>query len=79
VREVIVFATELALPGVAVHDARAIQWELFIFADVRDVLAGPRPQTVVVIHGGTAQPDAWRAALREAGVLPAPAEPGDRG
>lgn len=62
------FATELQL-GETSADPRLIRWELFVFSDVRDVLPGSEAGTVVVIHLGAAEPDAWRAELRRAGLL----------
>ena len=62
------FATELEL-GETAPDVRLLRWELFVFRDVRDVLPGTRRGTVVVIHTGVAQCDAWLAELRDAGLL----------
>ena len=62
------FATELEL-GDAARNPSAVRWELFLFRDVRDVLPGPRPGSVVVFHSGLARPDAWRAELQDAGLL----------
>ncbi len=63
------FATELEL-GAAAPDVRIVRWELFVFRSVRDVLPGPREGVVVVIHRGPARLEAWRAVLRDAGLLP---------
>jgi len=62
------FATELDL-GDATPDPRLVRWELFLFRDVRDVLPGCRPGTVLVIHTGPARCDLWLAELREAGLV----------
>lgn len=54
---------------------RWVRWELFVFHDVRDVLPGPRPDTVVVCHRGPQRPGDWIAALEVAGMAdeePAP-------
>jgi hypothetical protein len=67
--------TQLTHPALAQHDPRVVRWELFVFSDVRDVLPTPRPDTVVVVHRGPAQPAHWLAALQDAGMLdtqPAP-------
>ena len=61
------FATELEL-GDAALDPCAVRWGLFRCREVRDVLPGARPGTVVVIHTGAARPWAWRTELRVAGV-----------
>jgi len=63
-----VFVSELNF-GRAAPDVRLVRWELFVFPGVRDVLAGPRPETVVVVHRGPARVDAWLAQLRGAGLL----------
>ena len=57
------FATELEL-GDAARDHRVVRWQLFCFREIRDVLPGSREGLVVVIHHGTARPEAWRAELR---------------
>jgi hypothetical protein len=70
-----VYLTELTHPALALHDARLVRWELFVFSDVRDVLPTPRRDTVVVVHRGPARTDDWIAALGAAGMLdqrPAP-------
>jgi hypothetical protein len=61
--------TELTHPSLARHDPRVVRWELFVFSDVRDVLATSRPETVVVAHRGPARPAEWLAALGAAGML----------
>ena len=61
--------TQLTHPALARHDPRVVRWELFVFSDVRDVLPTPRQDTVVVVHRGRAQRDAWLVALSDAGML----------
>jgi len=61
--------TLLSHPALAQHDPRVVRWELFVFSDVRDVLPTIKPDAVVVVHRGPAQPAQWLAALREAGML----------
>jgi hypothetical protein len=61
--------TQLSHPALAQHDPRVVRWELFVFSDVRDVLPTAKPDTVVVVHRGPAQPAQWLAALQEAGML----------
>jgi hypothetical protein len=67
--------TQLTHPALAQRDPRVVRWELFVFSDVRDVLPTPRPDTVVVVHRGPAQPAQWLAALRDAGMLDAQPAP----
>jgi protein-L-isoaspartate O-methyltransferase len=67
--------TQLSHPALAQHDPRVVRWELFIFSDVRDVLPTSRPDAVVVVHRGPAQPAQWLAALQEAGMLDMPIAP----
>jgi hypothetical protein len=45
----------------------AIRWELFVFHDVRDVVATDRPDVLHVIHRGAPDPSGWREVLRSAG------------
>lgn len=67
--------TQLTHPAFARHDPRVVRWELFVFSDVRDVLPTPRPETIVVVHRGPAQPAQWLAVLQDAGMLEAQAAP----
>ena len=67
--------TQLSHPALAQHDPRVVRWELFVFSDVRDVLPTSKPETVVVVHRGPAQPAQWLAALQEAGMLEMPLAP----
>lgn len=62
------FATEIDL-GDDAPDPRLVRWELFLFRDVRDVLPGTRPGTMLVIHTGPACSELWLAELREAGLV----------
>lgn len=55
--------TELTHPAIAGRDVGWIQWELFVFEDVRDVLPSNRSDTVLVVHRGPAREEAWTAAL----------------
>lgn len=67
--------TELSDPRLVGLDWRWVRWELFVFHDVRDVLPGSRPDTVVVFHRGAQHPGDWIAALEAAGMAdeePAP-------
>lgn len=45
----------------------AIRWELFLFEDVRDVLATNRSDSLTVVFRGEPRPVEWREALRSAG------------
>jgi hypothetical protein len=45
----------------------AIRWELFVFHDVRDVVATDRPDVLLVIHRGAPDASGWLEALRSAG------------
>jgi hypothetical protein len=46
----------------------ALRWDLFVFPEVRDVVQTPRAETVAVLYeGGHPDPEAWSAALKEAG------------
>jgi hypothetical protein len=67
--------TQLSHPALAQHDPRVVRWELFVFSDVRDVLPTSKPDSVVVVHRGPAQPAQWLAALQEAGMLDMQAAP----
>jgi hypothetical protein len=67
--------TQLTHPALAEHDPRVVRWELFVFSDVRDVLPTLRPDTIVVVHRGVAQPAQWLAALQDVGMLQAQAPP----
>lgn len=59
--------TELRFPrGSALW--RWVRWELFIFHDVRDVLATRDPDLVLVVHRGLAQTERWLRTLRDAGL-----------
>lgn len=69
---------ELRFPGFdAASERGPICWELFLHRDVRDVLLTPRPDTLQVVHRGSASPEAWLATLREAGFPEAVFEAGD--
>lgn len=63
------FVTELDAPGVQPSDAEAARWELFVFGEVRDVLASRRPDTLLVVHEGRERRGDWREALAAAGLL----------
>ena len=58
--------SELRIPGGSEH-WRWLRWELFIFPDVRDVLATSSRDRVLVLHRGAAQPERWLQALDDAG------------
>lgn len=62
-----IFLTELRVPGGSEH-WRWVRWELFIFHDVRDVLATGERDRVVIVHRGCAQPARWLRALKDAGL-----------
>ncbi len=62
------YLTEFSLPGLDRHRVTAVRWELFVFHDVRDVLPGSHPDTVVVAHRGQARRAAWRTTLLAAGI-----------
>jgi hypothetical protein len=64
-----VFVTELHAPGVRRSDAEAARWELFVFGEVRDVLASRRPDTLLVVHEGRERRGEWREALAAAGLV----------
>ena len=70
--------SELYVPDGGRHCHR-VRWELFIFSEVRDVLATSDRDRVLVVHRGAAQPDLWLQALSEAGLetsnVGAPANP----
>jgi hypothetical protein len=68
-QEVDVSITELTHPGIEGCDVRWVQWELFVFGDVRDVLPGPQPDTVLVVHRGPARVEEWTDALVRSGLL----------
>jgi hypothetical protein len=70
-----VILTQLTHPALAEHDPRVVRWELFVFSDVRDILPTPRPDTIVVVDRGVAQPAQWLAALQDVGMLQAQAPP----
>lgn len=55
------------MPGGSEH-WRWVRWELFIFREIRDVLATGERDRVVVAHRGQAQPTRWLQALRDAGL-----------
>lgn len=61
-------ATELDL-GPRAPDWRLVRWDLFIFPEIRDVLATGRDGIVVVIHHGPARVEQWVSQLRSAGLL----------
>jgi hypothetical protein len=46
---------------------QAVRWELFLFHDVRDVLATDRPDVLTVIYRGEPDLPQWLEALRLAG------------
>jgi hypothetical protein len=62
-----IFLSELRVPGGSEH-WRWVRWELFIFGEVRDVLATGERDRVLVVHRGRAQPERWLQALRDAGL-----------
>lgn len=62
-----IFLSELRVPG-ASEQWRWGRWELFIFRDVRDVLATRDTDRVVIVHRGRAQPERWLQALNNAGL-----------
>lgn len=65
-------ASELRFPGFDAGGERDwIRWELFLHHEVRDVLRTRWSDTLLVLHRGTANPEAWSATLRAAG-FPAP-------
>jgi hypothetical protein len=68
-QEVDVNITELTHPGIAGCDVGWVQWELFVFRDIRDVLSGSRPDTVLVVHRGPARVEDWTDALVRSGLL----------
>jgi hypothetical protein len=45
----------------------AIRWELFVFDDVRDVLATDGPDTLTIVYRGSPRPAEWLEALNVAG------------
>src|SRR6266446_4365190 len=45
----------------------AIRWELFVFDDVRDVLATDGPDALTILYRGNPRPDEWLEALGAAG------------
>ena len=45
----------------------AIRWELFVFRDVRDVVATDRPDVLYVIHRGEPDLRGWLETLCSAG------------
>jgi hypothetical protein len=59
-------AYEIRVPG-GRDMVSAIRWELFVFHDVREVLATDRPDVVIVIHRDQPQPSRWLETLRSAG------------
>ncbi len=68
-------AYELRVRGLSDDStAAAVRWQLFVFAEVRDVVRAARPETVTVLYeGGRPDPEAWCAALRDAGFAAEPA------
>lgn len=46
-----------------------VQWDLFLVRDVRGVLPTADPDRVLVVHGAPADPERWRALLRDGGFL----------
>ena len=46
-----------------------IRWELFVFRDVRDVLATADPDRLLVVHYGAARPQDWLEALWRSGLI----------
>lgn len=74
----VVWATELSLGWEVTPRSMAaalVRSELALFTSVVDVLPASRSDAVVVVHTGPARPDAWRAELCEAGILPEAWEP----
>jgi hypothetical protein len=57
------------------NDARSnrglIRWELFLHAEVRDVLLTSREDTLRVVFSGSVNPGGWSKTLTETG-FPAP-------
>jgi hypothetical protein len=45
----------------------AIRWELFVFDDVRDVLATDGPDTITIVYRGNPSPAEWLETLDAAG------------
>ena len=45
----------------------AIRWELFVFDDVRDVLAMDGPDRLAIVYRGNPHPTEWLEALGAAG------------
>ena len=50
----------------------AIRWELFVFRDVRDVLAMDGPDMLTIVFRGSPRPAEWRETLRAAGYEVSP-------
>lgn len=58
----------------------AVRWELFVFGEVRDVLAAVRPGRVTVVYEGEVPGvAAWCRVLAEAGFRAEPAVEGRAG
>ena len=63
---------EMQFPGFDARSNRGlIRWELFLHADVRDVLPTPRGDTLMVVFRGEPDPSGWAKTLERAG-LPVP-------
>lgn len=61
------FLSELSVARGSEH-WRWVRWELFIFRDVRDVLATRDRDRLLIVHRGGAQPERWLQALNDAGL-----------
>ena len=61
------FLTELRVPGGS-EQWCWVRWELFIFLDVRDVLATRQRDRVLIVHRGRALRERWLQALRDTGL-----------
>jgi hypothetical protein len=59
------------------EDVSEIRSRLFVFPEVLDVLAGSRPDSLIVVVAGRARPAEWSAHLRAAGyeLLRVPSRP----
>jgi hypothetical protein len=62
-----IFLSELFVTGGSPH-WQQLQWELFIFHDVRGVLPTRDRDRVVIVHRSRAEPERWLQALRDAGL-----------
>ena len=53
-----------------------IRWELFVFAEIRDVLPTLERETVAVLwEGASADPERWCRTLADVGYEASPAQP----